>query len=212
MSSTSLTIAALAAAVAGLLVAEWRQSRIGVWIMKPLASTLFIAIALQSGALSSGFGQLILLALVLSWFGDVFLIGERSAAFIAGLSAFLLAHVAFAAAFLTQPLEFVPMVYAGLLMAIVARVVLGWLWPGLPPALRLPVIAYVLVIALMVAVAGGTISSHGLLLLAPAVVFAASDIFVARERFVQSSLVNRLWGLPLYYGAQLAFALGVAAA
>jgi uncharacterized membrane protein YhhN len=44
-------------------------------------------------------------------------------------------------------------------------------------------------------------------LLIGAVMFAVSDIFVARDRFVSPSVANRLWGLPLYYAAQLIFAL-----
>jgi YhhN family len=45
---------------------------------------------------------------------------------------------------------------------------------------------------------------------AAALVFAASDIAVARQAFVQPALTNKLWGLPLYYAAQLALAGSVA--
>ncbi len=40
--------------------------------------------------------------------------------------------------------------------------------------------------------------------------FYLSDLFVARERFVTSAFVNRLVGLPLYYGGQVLLALSVA--
>ena len=33
-----------------------------------------------------------------------------------------------------------------------------------------------------------------------------SDLAVARQRFLRTGFVDRLWGLPLYYGAQLVFA------
>ena len=59
----------------------------------------------------------------------------------------------------------------------------------------------------MVVLAGGTMAATGLQLVIAAVMFAVSDIFVARDRFVSPSVVNRLWGLPLYYAAQLIFAL-----
>jgi uncharacterized membrane protein YhhN len=39
-----------------------------------------------------------------------------------------------------------------------------------------------------------------------AVLFAASDLFVARERFVKSTAINTSVGLPLYYAAQLLIA------
>ena len=63
-----LTLAALAA----LLVAEYREHFVGVAIAKPLAATGYIAVALCAGALDSAYGLCVLAGLVLSWFGDVF--------------------------------------------------------------------------------------------------------------------------------------------
>lgn len=40
--------------------------------------------------------------------------------------------------------------------------------------------------------------------------FWCSDLAVARDRFIAPGFVNRLWGLPLYYAAQVAFAWSVA--
>ena len=40
-----------------------------------------------------------------------------------------------------------------------------------------------------------------------ALAFYFSDISVARDRFVGAGFGNRLWGLPLYYFAQILFAL-----
>src|SRR5207244_3531778 len=93
---------AMAAAVAALLVAEGRQSRLGVWIAKPIASTLFVAAALSWGALEWGYGHAILGALLLSWIGDVLLIPSGMAFFRAGLASFLLGHVGFCVAFLIR--------------------------------------------------------------------------------------------------------------
>jgi hypothetical protein len=42
-----------------------------------------------------------------------------------------------------------------------------------------------------------------------AVMFYLSDLAVARDRFVAPGFTNRVWGLPLYYGAQLILALTV---
>jgi hypothetical protein len=39
-----------------------------------------------------------------------------------------------------------------------------------------------------------------------------SDLFVARDRFVQPGFVNRLLGLPLYYAAQAMLAISTASA
>ena len=37
--------------------------------------------------------------------------------------------------------------------------------------------------------------------------FFVSDLAVAREQFVSEGFVNKTWGLPLYYAAQLLFAV-----
>ena len=68
-------------------------------------------------------------------------------------------------------------------------------------------LAYIVVITVMVAAAVGT-GVHDPQPWIPfaAVAFFLSDLAVARERFVSSDFVNKLWGLPLYYGAQLVFA------
>jgi hypothetical protein len=39
--------------------------------------------------------------------------------------------------------------------------------------------------------------------------FAASDVLVARQQFVTHSMSNRVIGLPLYFVAQVMFALTV---
>jgi uncharacterized membrane protein YhhN len=39
-----------------------------------------------------------------------------------------------------------------------------------------------------------------------ALAFTASDISVARDRFARHEFLNRAWGLPLYYAAQLLIA------
>ena len=202
-----LSGAFLAIAVAALLWAELKLSRLGVWVAKPVASTLFVITALLAGALASSYGQLILLGLLLSWLGDVLLIPKRRLFFIAGLGSFLLAHVAFSGAFLLQPLAVVPLALAATAMVVVAIIVLRWLWPHLPHNFRPAVASYLGAISLMVVLASGTMAATGLQLVIGAVLFAASDIFVARDRFVSPSVANRLWGLPLYYAAQLIFAL-----
>ena len=59
----------------------------------------------------------------------------------------------------------------------------------------------------MVALAVGTVAAHGHpTILVGAVMFYLSDLSVARERFVRSGFVNRIWGLPAYYVAQLILA------
>jgi len=200
----------LAVAVVALVLSEARGWRVGVWVAKPVASTVFVGLALGAGALESRYGRLVLLALVLSWLGDVLLIPRSRASFLAGLGSFLLAHLAFGAAFLAKPQSVVPLALGALGMVIVGFAVLRWLWPRLSGAFRPAVAAYVGAISLMVTLAAGTVGTvNGGLLVLAAAAFAASDVFVARHRFVSAAVVNKAVGLPLYYAAQLVFAWSV---
>ena len=80
-----------------------------------------------------------------------------------------------------------------------------------------PVIAYIIVITAMVVGAftilgdSALVSTGRFVVLFGAVSFYISDLFVARDRFLKTEFVNRLIGLPLYYGGQflLAFSVGL---
>jgi uncharacterized membrane protein YhhN len=73
--------------------------------------------------------------------------------------------------------------------------------------MRLPVLAYIAVISAMMLVSTGSWSTAaGLFIIAGAWGFGFSDLAVARNQFVKPDPVNRLRGLPLYYGAQMLLA------
>ena len=195
-------------AVGGLLLSEYLDSRSGVWIAKPLASTGFIAVALAAGALETSYGLTVLVALVLCWVGDVFLIPKgASALFLVGLVSFLLGHVGFAVAFILREPDPLWMAAAAALALPPAFLVLRWLRPHLPEKMRIPVVAYVVVISLMVVTAVGAASATGQTAIGVGgISFYLSDLHVARHRFVSQSFWNKAWGLPLYYAAQLILA------
>lgn len=203
-----LTVVALAV----LLACERRGLRPGVWVAKPLASAGFLAAALAAGALGSGYGRMVLAALILSWLGDVFLLARGSRpAFVAGLGSFLAAHLAYATAFLVRGVHPTPLALGAVALLPAAGIAWRWLAPHVPGGLRLPVVAYVLVITAMAALALGTLAAPwrpGVPL--GALLFYVSDLAVARERFVAPSFWNRAWGLPCYYAAQLVLASTVA--
>ena len=204
-----LSIVVCAVAVAVLLVAERRDSQTGVWISKPLASAAFLWTAVGSGAADSVYGRWILLGLALCMAGDVLLIPrEHPAVFRAGVLAFLLGHVAYCAAFLTRPLEPWGLAGGGVLLAVALFVAWRWLAPSLPTDMERPVRAYLLVIGCMATLASGVSAAGGpWAVAAGAFAFTASDVSVARDRFVRHQFVNRAWGLPLYYAAQVLLAL-----
>jgi len=200
-------------AVAGLLAAEARGSQRGIWIAKPMASLSFLAVACASGALSSAYGRWILLALSLCLAGDVLLIPRaRPAVFRAGVFAFLLGHVAYGLAFLTRPVAAWGLAAAGALLAVSLLAVWRWLARSLPADMVVPVRAYLVVIGVMAALACGVSAAGGPSGVAVgALAFAASDVSVARDRFVRHQFLNRAWGLPLYYAAQVLLATTPAA-
>ena len=211
--AAGISILICAIAVAGLLVAERRNSQRGKWLTKPFASLAFIATALASNALESTYGELILLGLLLSLLGDVLLIPEgQPRTFRAGVLAFGSGHVAFAAAFLSQHLSMTWLIVSGVLLLAGLWAVWRWLQPTLPADMRIPVSAYLVVIGAMSALACAFAGAGGPLTVAVgALAFTASDVSVARDRFIRHEFSNRAWGLPLYYGAQLLLALSPAA-
>jgi uncharacterized membrane protein YhhN len=200
--------AATAVAVTALLAAERRAFRPGVWVAKPLASAGFVALALARGATETSYGRWVLAALLLGWLGDVLLIpkGARRS-FAAGLASFLLGHLAFVVAFWVRGASGPWLAGGALASGALALPVLRWLAPHVPASLRGAVYAYVTVISAMVATAAGAFGAGaGPRLIAGAIGFFASDLAVARERFVAKSFTNKLWGLPLYYASQLLLA------
>jgi uncharacterized membrane protein YhhN len=208
----ALTFACLAA-VAGLLLAERLARPVAYAVFKLGASSAFVLVALSLDAGASVYGRWILAALALGWVGDAALLSRRRGGFVAGLGAFLVAHLCFALAFCLGAFSL-----AALLVALVPALGVGiavgrWLWPHLGATYRGPVAAYVAAILLMCAAAAGYGAATGRWqVLLGAVTFAASDVAVARERFVARSFANKAWGLPAYYAAQLILAWSVAPA
>jgi uncharacterized membrane protein YhhN len=208
----ALTLACLAA-VAGLLLAERLAVPVARAVFKLGASSAFVLVAVSLGAAGSGYGRWVLAALVLGWVGDAALLSRRRDAFLAGLGAFLIAHVCFALAFVSGAFSLGAFGVA-LVPALGAGVVIGrWLWPHLGAGYRGPVAVYIAAILFMCAAAAGYGAATGRWqVLLGAALFAASDVAVARDRFVARSFRNKAWGLPAYYAAQLVLAWSVASA
>ena len=197
--------------LAVLLYGEWK-GRPGLRAAgKPFASLGFIVAAIGFGAFESRYGKIILLGLILGAIGDVCLLGSAKQYFIAGLVSFLLGHVAYVVAFAGLPLNLSYAIVAAVLMSLVMLAIARWVFPH-APKMRVPIGLYMLVISVMCVVAIGA-GGAGAPWMIPvgALMFTASDIAVVRDRFVSKGLVNRLWGLPLYYAAQLIIAWSIMA-
>ncbi len=211
LSTLAFAVATVILGVASALAHVRDRLRLAA-ALKMTAATGYLALALTGGAWETTYGRVILLALVLCWIGDLLLIRPgRGASFLGGLGSFLLGHVAYAAAFVTAGVT-APWAAAGALpAAVVGLVVLRWLWAHqLPEPMRAPVVAYVVAITVMVALSWGVAGVSAVWMVpAGAMAFMASDVFVARERFVRSSPVNTTVGLPLYFLGQVLLALTV---
>ncbi len=181
-------------------------------VAKLLASTAFVLLAVYCGARASRYGILVLSGLVLSWFGDAFLIGTSQVWFLLGLTSFLAAHVAYVAAFVTAGVDRRWLLAAAVPIAAIASGVLLWLEPNLPQELAWPVRAYTAVISLMVVTAFGTLGAGATpLIVVGACLFFLSDLSVAALRLVETTYPTYVLGLPLYYAAQVCLALSVRA-
>lgn len=201
------TLAALVAA----LITERRGAPIARAVSKALASSGFIATAIAAGAPSSSYGRALLVALGLSMAGDLLLLSSSLRYFAAGLAAFLCGHLAYCAAFVIRGVDLRAVAIAAVALLLGDLVIARWLLGHVPGRLRPAVVAYILVISAMTALAAGaTVATGRAVYLVAGVAFLVSDLFVARHRFVAPGFTNRAWGLPLYYGAQILFALSAA--
>lgn len=206
LASATLAIAS----ACGWLAAPWL-----LWLAKPLTTLLVIVHAAARGRDGGRSGQAmrraVLAGLVLSLLGDVALLWPREG-FLPGLVAFLLAHLAYLVAFTRGGIALAVRRGPFALYALVAAAVLWRLWPGVPQALRGPVIAYVLCLAAMAAQAaarwlvlaeGSTVQARlarrGAL---GGALFLLSDALLATNRFAGPLPLAPLWVLASYWAAQ----------
>lgn len=172
---------------------------------KPLTMVLALAcVGVVARNLNTRSVRWLMVGLALSMLGDVCLLTPGG--FIPGLVAFLLAHVCYIALF-QRDAPWQPHHGALAICLALGTLVYAYLWThGLPAALRVPVAAYVLVIALMAAQAIGrasvlrTLAAHTVAW--GAVSFMLSDSILALDKFVQPIASVYLWVLGTYYVAQ----------
>lgn len=193
-----------------LLYGEWKDKPGLRASGKPLASLGFLVAAIGFGAFEFRYGKLVFAGLVLGALGDVFLLGGARKFFIGGLVSFLLGHVAYVVAFASLGMDGTSAAVTALVMAVVLILVGRWVFPH-APEMRGPIAAYMVVIGLMcVAAVGARGAGAPWMVPVGAIMFTASDIAVVRDRFVSKGFINRAWGLPLYYAAQLLIAWSIA--
>ena len=199
----TLTSAAIAIAAFSGALPLWLA-----FVFKPLTTVLVIAHAWPRGTDAPRQRRLIRIGLGMSLLGDVFLLWPGPG-FLPGLVSFLLAHLAYIAAFCV-PLRFAARPAAFVVYAGLAAAILWQLWPGIPGALRGPVLAYVLCLASMAAQAAAwwraSVGRPDERLARSAalggVLFMASDSLLAFNKFAVPLPLSSLWILLTYWSAQ----------
>jgi alkylglycerol monooxygenase len=195
--------AALATATAAHGFTELHQ------VFKPLAMVLAMAVVALRARAGNGLGRfewLLIAALACSLAGDVFLMLPGK--FIPGLVSFLLAHLCYIALF-RRDAPWFPSGRALAATLALAAAMYAYLFPTLPGALRVPVAAYAVVIALMAAQAIGRAvvlrDAHAAGVAAGAALFMLSDSLLAINKFATPLPMAQFWVLASYYAAQVLF-------
>ena len=209
------SLALYGALIPGLLVAELNENRLLQRVLKPAAALGFIIIAISVGAVEHQYGRIILAGLIACGLGDVCLLSRNSPKlFIAGMASFAFGHLAYLYAFagVAAEVSALALIIKAGLITFIGVGVYKWLHPHLPKDLRLAVPLYFIIILIMlINVLNLPMEQPLVLAMAGAVLFAISDVFVARDRFVSPTPRNAFAITPLYFGAQALIALSAQA-
>ena len=196
-------------ATAGLLFAEYRHHSVGRVVLKTTAALGFLGAALSQGVPRGDFSVWVTVGLALSVIGDIcLLVPTAGRAFLAGIGAFLLTHIAYFLGFWSLGIDALSFCSAVAGLAPAAWVFHRWLAADVPHGLRVPVLGYIGVITIMVAGAVGVgwrVPELGGIIIT-AILFVISDVGVALQRFKGAGFKTKLWAQPTYFAAQLAFA------
>jgi uncharacterized membrane protein YhhN len=180
------------------------------YVCKPmtLACLVVVAVALDPATGADARQRWFVAALVFSLAGDVLLMLPRDR-FVAGLSAFLVAHLCYIVGFWTDGPALVPFVVSAVVVAATIAALAGRILPGVRSqdrAMVAPVAAYMVVIGVMVATAvaiGNPTAAAG------AVLFAASDTMIAWDRFVGNFRRSGVWIMVTYHLGQALLVLSL---
>lgn len=216
MSTTTGYVLAGSLFILAALVNWWAVQaphRRAIVVAKPLALAALIAVALTGDAAMHPAGRWLLVGLVLSLAGDIFLLFDTDTAFLGGLGAFLLGHLAYGAAFITLGLQEPAWGLIGVTAMIAAALAIRTVIPAAHreggAGLTAAVIAYALVIGVMVVTAWMT---GEWLVGVGATTFMVSDSVLALNKFVRRRPYGDLAVMVTYHLGQVGIVLGVLSA
>ena len=197
-------------ALVGLLtLLDARLSLMQKGLVKMTSASIFVGIPAFHFQELNTFEMAIFAGLATSWLGDLCLVWSGTGTrFKLGIFSFLLAHFAYAGAFLLKPLVLPTAVILCIGLLVIAGMVYNRLRDDMSDGLKTPVRIYIVALVAMTALAWSIDDDPARLRFGlAATAFLISDISVAIQRFGRHSQIHRLWGVPLYFGAQLGFAL-----
>jgi uncharacterized membrane protein YhhN len=183
--------------------ATWHQRQRVRFVAKPLTLVLLIATALALTPDDPTIRTVMVIGLVFSLGGDVFLmLPERW--FIAGLASFLLGHLAYVVGLQMAPtsVDWTVVGLAAVLasVAVVGRRIVAGVAAGEQRSLVGPVVAYLVVISAMVVSAFGTAAIWAIV---GACLFYASDATLAWNRFLEPRRFGPLAVMVTYHLGQI---------
>jgi uncharacterized membrane protein YhhN len=197
--------------------AEFSGDQKGIYIFKPISSTLMTSVLLMSflrdGCYRTDYTLALLAGMLLSFGGDMALMFMKASkkAFRIGLVLFLLGHIAYIIVFtLFSGIQSSDWISA-MILAAAAVCVYRYLLPGLGD-MKVPVLLYVVIISLMVnraisAFSGSYLTTaQALLITGGALLFYVSDVILALHRFRHQWRYGRI-NLAFYYAGQVLIAL-----
>lgn len=204
----SVLVIALSAGLA--IYGKYMRQKFVHYAFKPLTMLLILSLAWERTLSSpSSYGYLVVSGLALSLFGDIFLM-LPARRIKPGLAAFLAAHILYIIAF-SQGIQ-VRSFGVAVPALILGAIVYAWIFRNIR-GLRLPVLAYVLVISALVWVAINRYLSlaegKSLLVMVAALLFFLSDSVLAINRFGKKFFLADILVLSTYFAAQLLFGLSI---
>jgi uncharacterized membrane protein YhhN len=206
-----LALFSVAAGVA--LLGVLGRRRLLLRVGKPLATLALVGVAWPGRlTLTAALG---IMGILISVAGDTALLFEGAGPFLLGLFLFLFVHLAYTAAFL---LGGVGPAWTPLVGILIFGGASGWLvrklWPGVPKAMRPPLVVYAASLTAMVAAAFSTLTGRWPPEAAAAaavgsLLFFFSDANLAWARYVEAYPPSQAITLVLYWAGQLGVALAV---
>lgn len=183
--------------------ATWADQRRVRYVAKPATLVFLIGVAVTLEPVDPTIRTWMVVGLVLSLAGDVFLMLDEKW-FVAGLGSFLLGHIAYVVGLQLAPRSWgwtaVGLAMVAIAVATVGRKIVGAVAAGEQREMVGPVIAYLVVISAMVVSAFGTSAPWAI---AGASLFYASDATLAWNRFVEVRRFGPLAVMVTYHLGQM---------